>query len=55
MQTEVNVTEVKQDANELLNLPKKTLYYLIIGEPEDRVIISIGDKNYTKLKELLNL
>lgn len=35
-------------------ISEKDVYYIIIGEGEKKVVINTGDKNYSKVEELLN-
>ena len=52
MKIEVNTTSTKQDANEVLGTPEKTIYYLIIGDGEKKVVIHVGQKTFESVREL---
>ena len=54
MKLEVKTTQSNQEAIPEIGKVAKSLYYLIIGEGEDKVIINVGEKTYnsvTKLKK----
>lgn len=46
MKLEVTTTKVKQEANEVLGTKEKELYYLIIGEGDNKLIINVGQKTH---------
>lgn len=48
----VSVTSVTQTGNKILGTEDKTLYYLIIGEGENKVVINVGLKTYESIKKL---
>lgn len=48
----VTVTSVTQAGNKILGTEDKTLYYLIIGEGEEKIVINIGLKSYEAIKKL---
>lgn len=52
MKLEVLTTSVKQEANAVLGTKEKTLYYLIIGEGETKVLINVGEKTHENVKKL---
>lgn len=52
MKLEVNTTSVTQTANELLGQKEKSLYYLIIGEGDKKLVINVGQKTHDSVKEL---
>ena len=53
MQLHVNVTSTTQKGNEVLGTNDKTLYYLILGEGENKTVINVGEKTFNNVKELL--
>ena len=36
----------------MTDIRDKVLYYIVIGEGEKKVIISVGEKNFTAVEEL---
>lgn len=50
---EVNTTVTKQEANEMLGFAAKELYYLIIGEGENKLVINVGLKTHEAVKKLV--
>lgn len=46
MKTEVNATSVTQAANKILGTIDKILYYLIIGEGAEKIVINVGKKTH---------
>lgn len=52
MKTEVKTTSIKQTGNKELGTNDKTLYYLIIGEGENKVIVNIGEKTFNNVNKL---
>lgn len=52
MKLEVVTTSVTQSANEVLGTKEKNLFYLIIGEGENKVTINVGEKTHNQVKEL---
>lgn len=52
MKIEVTTTSTKQEANDILGTPAKTIYYLIIGEGENKVVIHVGQKTHDSIKTL---
>lgn len=52
MKLEIATTSVTQTANEVLGTPEKTLYYLVIGEGENKMTINVGKKTHDQVKEL---
>lgn len=53
MKTTVKTAESKQSAVEELGKKEKSLYYVIIGDDEDKVVINVGEKTYTGVKNHL--
>ena len=52
MKQEVKVTTSTQTAIPELKRPEKTIYFLIIGEADKQVVITIGKGNYDAIKSL---
>lgn len=52
MKIEVATTSVTQTASEVLGTKEKTLYYLIIGEGDNKAVINVGEKTHNTVKEL---
>lgn len=49
----VTTTSVKQEANDVLGTPEKTLYYLILkNEKGGQMIVNVGQKTHDQVKEL---
>ena len=53
-QVTVKVTSVKQEGNEILGTKEKTLWYLVIGEGENKIQINVGEKTFNGVKKLLD-
>lgn len=53
MKLEIQTTSVKQEANNILDTKAKTLWYLIIGEKENQVIINVGEKTFDKVNNAI--
>lgn len=49
----VNVAEATQTAVPELGKEAKKMYYLIIGEENNKVIINVGEKTYAGVASLL--
>lgn len=49
---EICGAKATQTAVPELNQPEKTLYYLIIGEEPNKVVINVGQKTYEKINRL---
>ena len=54
MKVEVTTTEIKIPGNTILGTQEKSLYYLLIGEGDNRVQINIGHVNYVNITTLIN-
>lgn len=52
-QLKVQTANTVQMAIPALKREEKTLYYLIIGEGDDQVVINVGDKTYKSVENLL--
>lgn len=52
MKLEICGAKATQTAVPELGQPEKTLYYLIIGEGTDKVVINVGQKTYEKINRL---
>lgn len=52
MKLEIATTSVKQEANTVLGTKEKELYYLIIGEGDNKLVINVGQKTHDSVKEL---
>lgn len=52
MTTTVTVAKATQSAIPEMGREEKTLYYLIVGEGENKVVINTGEKNYEAIKNL---
>lgn len=52
MQTTVTTAKSTQSAVAELNKKETTLYYLVIGEGENKVVINVGEKTYNKVNAL---
>lgn len=52
MKIEVNVTKVTLPANEVLGSKEKVLYYLVIGEGENKTTINVGEKTHDAVSKL---
>lgn len=48
----VTTTSVTQTANELLGKKEATLYYLIIENEKEKIIINVGEKTHNQVKKL---
>lgn len=52
MKLEIKTARSEQTAIPELNKESKTLYYLIIGEGTEKIILNIGEKTYTGVQKL---
>lgn len=52
MKHEIKTVKQNQLAIPELGKEAKTLYYLIIGEGENKIIINIGEKTHNSINEL---
>lgn len=48
----VNVTTVTQTANKLLGTEEKTMYFLILEEGTEKLVINIGKKTHDRVLDL---
>ena len=53
-QVTVKVASVKQEGNEILGTKEKTLWYLVIGEGENKIQLNVGKKTFNGVKKLLD-
>lgn len=53
MKQEVNTAKSTQPPIPEIGAKEKTLWYLIIGEGETKVIINVGEKTYEKVNTLI--
>lgn len=49
----VQTTTIDQTANEILGTEAKTLYYLILGEGDNKITINVGKKTHETVKALI--
>lgn len=49
----VTTTTTQQTANEMLGKKATVLYYIILEEGTDKMIINVGEKTYNKVNTLL--
>lgn len=49
----VQATSVTQSANTVLNTKEKILWYLIIGEGENKIVINVGEKTHDSVKKYI--
>lgn len=52
MKLEVTVAKSTQTAIPELGKKETTLYYLVIGEGDDKVVINVGEKTFTKVQDI---
>lgn len=52
MKHEIVCVKSTQTAIPEIQKPEKTLYYLIIGEGENKVELNVGQKTYEKVQKL---
>lgn len=52
MKLEICGAKATQTAVPELGQAEKTLYYLIIGEGDNKVVINVGQKTYEKIEKL---
>lgn len=52
MLLEITTTSVKQTANEMLKTKEKTLYYLIIKNETEQMVINVGEKTHNEVLRL---
>lgn len=50
----VTVAKTTQSAIPELEQKEKTLYYLVIGEGEGKLIINVGEKTHTQVAKILS-
>lgn len=53
MKVEVNTTEVKIPENKILGTKERSLYYLIIGEGDNKVQINVGHTTHVNVTNLI--
>lgn len=53
MKVEVNVAKATQSAIPELGQKERNLYYLIIGEGENKSVINVGDKTYNAVAKII--
>lgn len=51
---EVTAAKSVQTAVPLLDKEEKTIYYVVVGEGPDRIVINVGKKTYDGITKLLN-
>lgn len=51
----VQTSQTSQTANELLGKAATNLYYLVLGEKPNQVVINVGEKTKIKVDELIKL
>lgn len=49
----VDVARSTQSAIPELGQAEKTLYYLVIGEGDKKIVINVGEKTYSKVAKLI--
>lgn len=53
MKQEITTAKSKQEAIPEIGKKEATLYYLIIGEKEDKIVINVGEKTYNGVQKLI--
>nr|WAE43683.1 MAG: hypothetical protein [Microviridae sp.] len=50
----IRTTFITQSGNEILGVPDKLLYYLIIESPKGKKVVNVGQKTYDEVFKLIS-